>query len=110
MNHGRPLCGKLGTRFRLSFLLPLILNLMLQACTAPDPGPQIMPQVASQAPKTGAAILHIGAPEDDYLFDPQDPGRVTVGVGVVNTNNLIPSLEWMPVFNSSLCWQSLGST
>lgn len=31
-------------------------------------------------------MLRVGAPGDDYFFDPKDPGRVTVGMGFVNTN------------------------
>jgi peptide/nickel transport system substrate-binding protein len=31
-------------------------------------------------------VLRVGATQDDYLLDPKDPGRVTVGMGQVNTN------------------------
>lgn len=59
--------------------LVLVLTLLLQACLGANPTP-------AETPEADIVVLRVGALNDDYLLNPKDPGRVTVGMGSVNAN------------------------
>jgi peptide/nickel transport system substrate-binding protein len=67
---------------RLIYPIILALSLFIQACAETH----ATPEVSTETTKANTVVLRVGAPDDDYFFDPKDPGRVTVGMGFVNTN------------------------
>ena len=70
----------------LPCLLTLVLGVSLQACAAPHSQPATMSSAVTQASEADAVVLRVGAIDDDYVYDPQEPGRVTVGMVSVNAN------------------------
>ena len=70
-----------------AYLLIFVFSLLLQACAGASATP-------AETPQADTAVLRVGALEDDYFYNPQDPGRVTVGLGRVNTN-IFETLTWM---------------
>lgn len=71
---------------RLSILL-ILLSFLGAACggqAAPEASNDNAP--AEAAAPTEPVILRVGAPDDDYRLDAEDPGRVNVGMAQVNTN------------------------
>ncbi|MCB0155956.1 MAG: ABC transporter substrate-binding protein [Anaerolineae bacterium] len=70
-------------------ILFIFLVLFLTACggAAPEAGGVASEEAAAnQAEASDPIILRVGAPDDDYRLDPQDPGRTNVAMAQVNTN------------------------
>ena len=61
------------------YLLIFSLSLFLPACSEVSPSP-------TETPKAEPIVLRVGALDDDYQLNPEDPGRVSVGMISVNTN------------------------
>jgi len=68
-------------KHNLFYLLIFVFSLLLQACGDDRDRPE-----PSETPEPDTVILRVGALNDDYHLNPEDPGRITVGMGSVNTN------------------------
>lgn len=78
--------------------LLLILGLLLAACgggaannaeetaAAPAESTGAVEGTGETPDEVGGTVLRVGAPDDSYILDAEDPGRVTVGMSQVNTN------------------------
>lgn len=80
-----------------TYFVLFVLAFLLIACGGQAVAPQTAdedaeaPDALATPPETvdesGEPVtLTVGAPDDDYILDPEDPGRVTVGMGQVNAN------------------------
>ncbi len=63
----------------LAYLFIFVFSLLLPACAGVSPAP-------TETPTAETVVLRIGALDDGYRLNPEDPGRVTVGMGPVNVN------------------------
>jgi peptide/nickel transport system substrate-binding protein len=70
----------------LPCLLTLVVGVSLQTCAAPHSQVATMSNAVTHTSAVDAIVLRVGAIDDDYVHDPQDPGRVTVGMVSVNAN------------------------
>lgn len=63
----------------LAHLLIFFLSWMLPACASASPTP-------TETLEAESIVLRVGALGDDYRLNPEDPGRVTVGMNPINAN------------------------
>lgn len=70
----------------ISLLFIFVLSWLLPACLAAGVEPAVTPQAATSVSEAEPIVLRVGAVGDDYRLDPEEPGRVTVGMGSVNAN------------------------
>ena len=70
---------------RFFFLFILVFIFVFYIYSEPSAGQKEKPE-DEKAQVKEQVIIRVGAPADDYFFNPDRPGRVTLGMGYVNAN------------------------